>query len=225
MEKWDDVIAGCPLFAGLGGQLTAALSAYSAREKSHPRGEILKGVYRLMPAFGLVLEGTVQVYMDDFDGQPMLMNNVSGGGTFGEALCYLRRESPVYILARENCRVLWLETAWMREDHLEGLKRELEKRFTAMLAERTLSMNDRIQILSKNSLRGKLVALLSQHEKGKGQPFFLPMDRAGMAAYLGADRSALSRELSNLQRQGVLTYHKNRFCLLHEKEEDHDQCL
>ncbi len=219
MDAFEDVVRGCSLFKGLGSQLPQALKVYAAREKTHPKGDILKAVYRLLPAFGLVLSGTVQAYMDDFDGQPMLMSNVSAGGTFGEALCYLQRESPVYIIAREDCRVLWLETAWMHGDNLDDLRNMLARRFTAMLAERTLSMNDRIQILSKPSLRGKLTALLSQHEKQKGQPFLLPMDRAGMAAYLGADRSALSRELSNMQREHILTYHKNQFRLLHERED------
>lgn len=35
-----------------------------------------------------------------------------------------------------------------------------------------------------------------------------------MAAYLGVDRSALSRMLSQLQAQGVLRYRKNHFELL-----------
>lgn len=208
-----DILLGCSLFSGLGQRLSEGLQVFSAREKSHPKGEILKGVYRLLPAFGLVLSGTVQVYMDDFDGQPMLMSNVSPGGTFGEALCYLQRESPVYIIAREDCRVLWLETDWMHGDNLDDLRKDLARRFTAMLAERTLAMNDRIQILSKNTLRGKLTALLSQYEKKKGAEFLLPMDRAGMAAYLGANRSALSRELGAMQKEGIISFERNRFSL------------
>ena len=32
-----------------------------------------------------------------------------------------------------------------------------------------------------------------------------------MASFLGADRSALSRELSKLRQEGVLDYHRNHF--------------
>ena len=42
----------------------------------------------------------------------------------------------------------------------------------------------------------------------------IPFDRASMATYLGADRSALSRELSRMQAEGILTYHRNRFQIL-----------
>ena len=35
-----------------------------------------------------------------------------------------------------------------------------------------------------------------------------------MANFLGADRSALSRELSHLRKEGVLDYHRNQFRIL-----------
>jgi len=34
--------------------------------------------------------------------------------------------------------------------------------------------------------------------------------------YLGVDRSAMSNELSKLQREGLLTFEKNRFSLAQE---------
>lgn len=38
--------------------------------------------------------------------------------------------------------------------------------------------------------------------------FTIPYDRQGLADYLNADRSALSSELSKLQKEGVLSYKK-----------------
>ena len=43
--------------------------------------------------------------------------------------------------------------------------------------------------------------------------FTIPYDRQGLADYLNADRSALSSELSKLQKEGVLSYKKNTFSL------------
>ena len=90
-----------------------------------------------------------------------------------------------------------------------------------MLAARTLAMNSRIQILAKTNLRDKLAAFFTEYarEYGGGS-FTVPFDRAGMAAYLGADRSALSRELSRLRREGKIEYHKNTFRLLAKPSEN-----
>ena len=43
-----------------------------------------------------------------------------------------------------------------------------------------------------------------------------PVDRQQLADYLGADRSALSNELSKMQRDGLLSFRKNHF-VLHRK--------
>ena len=84
-----------------------------------------------------------------------------------------------------------------------------------MLARRTLQMNDRIQILSRAGIREKLMAFFTECARDAGSSAFdIPFDRAGMAAYLGVDRSALSSMLSQLQAQGVLRYRKNHFELL-----------
>ena len=41
----------------------------------------------------------------------------------------------------------------------------------------------------------------------------IPFSRQQLADYLGVDRSALSNELSKMQRDGLITYRKNEFIL------------
>jgi len=42
----------------------------------------------------------------------------------------------------------------------------------------------------------------------------IPMDRNGMSEYLNVDRSALSRELSAMKKDGLIDYYKNNFSLV-----------
>ena len=42
----------------------------------------------------------------------------------------------------------------------------------------------------------------------------VPFNRQQMADYLSVDRSALSGELSKMQKEGVIAYEKNRFTVL-----------
>ena len=65
-----------------------------------------------------------------------------------------------------------------------------------------------------NTLRMKLTTFLSQYAAAQGDSFTVPFDRASMANFLGADRSALSRELSNMRREGIIDYHHNWFRIL-----------
>ena len=46
--------------------------------------------------------------------------------------------------------------------------------------------------------------------------FQIPFDRQQMADYLNLDRSALSKELSRMKKEGILDFHKNEFVLKNE---------
>ena len=41
----------------------------------------------------------------------------------------------------------------------------------------------------------------------------IPFDRQQLADYLGVDRSAMSNELSKMQKDGLISYKKNKFVL------------
>jgi len=169
-----------------------------------------------MSRFGLVLSGTVHVMSFDLNGGAALMAAVSAGETFGEALCFLGREAHVYVYAAREASVLWLSAQGLRAGDAAPLAMELRSRFCGMLADRTLRMNDRIQVLSKLTLRQKLIALFSQCLREGGAELDLPFDRERMAAYLGAERSALSRELSKMRREGLIEFRKNHFHILNK---------
>ena len=208
--------ARCALFANLtADQRRQALRLFDAQEKAYARGELLKQAVKRMPAFGLVLTGQIAVSMADIDGREMLLAQVGPGQTFGEALCYLQEDAPIVIAALTDARVLWLRCDGLRQNNDDPLRRMMQERFTAMLARRTLQMNDRIQILSRGSIRQKLIAFFTECARDAGSAAFaIPFDRAGMAAYLAVDRSALSRELSRMRRERLIDYHKNHFEIL-----------
>ncbi len=218
-----EILEKSTLFQGLDqSRLARGLDFFEAEKRSYPRGSFLNQIFAPLPHFGLVLSGTVRVFRDDIKGYHMILANVSPGGTFGESLCFLGREADVYISAVTDVTLLWLKT-----QNLHNPQRLFEPdgiffydRFTAMLAERALGMNDRIQILSQITIREKLIAFFSQYSPRdynslKDPDYFeVPFDRSSMAHYLGTDRSALSRELGRMRSEGYIEYSRNRFKLL-----------
>lgn len=68
---------------------------------------------------------------------------------------------------------------------------------------------------ASKSLRGRLLSYLSEQATRNGSNHFtIPFDRQQLADYLAVDRSAMSGELSKMQKDGLITYHKNEFILL-----------
>ncbi len=58
------------------------------------------------------------------------------------------------------------------------------------------------------------MSYFSQCAKQAGNSTFqIPYNRQQLADYLGVDRSAMCHELSKMQKEGLISYEKNRFSL------------
>lgn len=219
--KYAGVLRSSALFCGLSDdELLKAAAVFRAEYAFCDKGALLHRPYTEMGRFGLVLSGVVQACMDDVEGNRMIMAEVVPGVTFGEALCFLHQtDSPVYICASAPVELLWLSAQALFGDTPDALTVRLQRQFAAMLASRTLAMNDRIQVLSKLKLRDKLICYFSQlSQSQKGCTLLLPMNRSDLAAYLGTDRSALSRELSRMKKEGLIDYRGNRVTVKPDNE-------
>ncbi len=206
-----------PLFRGLDRErLDRQLSVLKAEKACCERGETLQATGEPIRRFGVVLNGAVQVCVDDIEGNRMIMAEVAPGNSFAESLCFLQtKESPVYIFASEDSEVLWLSAAALFSDPSDAFLAELQRRFTAALAAKALTMNNRIQVLSRLSLREKLTAYFTELAAAQGSnEIRLPMNREDTAAYIGANRSALSRELAKMKEEGLIDYRKNEIRIL-----------
>ena len=213
LNGWDlAVLRANPLFAGLDDSvLSRQLQVMKAEKALCGKGKMLQSAGDPIRRFGIVLSGAVQVCVDDIEGNRMIMAEVAPGVAFGESLCFLKtRESPVYIFASVDSEVLWLSTEPLFTDPADSFLTELQRRFTAALATKALTMNNRIQVLSRLSLRSKLTAYFTGLAAAQGSDVIcLPMNREDTAAYIGVNRSALSRELSRMKAEGLIEYRKN----------------
>ena len=71
-----------------------------------------------------------------------------------------------------------------------------------------------MELICCKSLRGRICMwLLEQREACGADTFSTPMNRTELAAYLHCDRSALSRELSRMQEEGLIELFRGSFKL------------
>ena len=92
---------------------------------------------------------------------------------------------------------------------------QLMQNLVLTISDKYFSLSRRIDLLVLKSLRAKVCAyLLSEAERAGSLTFSIPFSRIQLADYLNCDRSALSRELSQMQRDGLLDTYKSSFKLL-----------
>ena len=51
----------------------------------------------------------------------------------------------------------------------------------------------------------------------QSREFTIPFDRQQLADYLNVERTALSKELGKMQKDGLIQTKKNHFCILQEE--------
>lgn len=74
---------------------------------------------------------------------------------------------------------------------------------------------------ASKSLRERLLSYFSEQALEHGSSHFsIPFNRQQLADYLSVNRSAMSKELSKMQEDGLIAYRKNEFTL---KEAVHDE--
>ncbi|MBP1577989.1 MAG: winged helix-turn-helix domain-containing protein, partial [Oscillospiraceae bacterium] len=75
---------------------------------------------------------------------------------------------------------------------------------------------------SPKSIRGRLLSYLSfQSIQQNSREFVIPFNRQQLADYLNVDRSAMSNELSKMQKDGLLKCDRSHFILIGIEPNDH----
>ncbi|MEA4920660.1 MAG: Crp/Fnr family transcriptional regulator [Clostridiaceae bacterium] len=171
-------------------------------------------------SIGIILNGEALAYRTTKTGSNIIMSKLSKGSVFGDILAGApNKKSPVSIKAVIKTSVLFISY----ESFVGGDAASCEGYYHMMhnyietVSLRYFALQDRISCLIMPTLKDKIMSYLRdcQNDK-KGEPFVIPFDRESMANYLNADRSAVSRELARLKREGVIDYYKNIFRLLHQ---------
>lgn len=219
MEAYMKVLMNCPLFAGCGeDEITSMLQCLSGKKKTCEKKEFLFSAGDTKYEMGVLLQGQVDILQEDFWGNQGILTRLAPGDIFAESFVLARvSQLPVSIMATERSHVLLLDYGRIVHScsNACAFHERLIDNLLAIVARKNITLTRKLEHVTKRTIREKLLAFFSSRAKEEGgSNFSIPYDRQGLADYLGVDRSALSRELSNMQREGLLSYQGNRFTLL-----------
>jgi CRP-like cAMP-binding protein len=213
-----EVLARMPLFAGSSvDEVGAMLGCLNARERHYAQGERIHCIGDVIGTVGLVLEGSVRIESVDAQGNVSVVGVRGPGSMFGEAYAAVPDEPLlVDVVAAENCTVLFLNLAKVLSTcpNTCANHARTSRNMTAIIARQSLALSRRIFHVAPKTIRGKVLAYLSDEaERSGSREFDIPFDRQQLADYLGVDRSALSAELSRMTRAGILETQRSHFVL------------
>ncbi len=206
------------LFQGMtDAEIADALMTLAAHEKSYAKGETILNAGSTTGCLGLVLEGSATIESNDSWGNRTILGHVEPGQVFAETFALLQHEPLlVDVTASEACRILFLQSSIIpdMQDRQEPWVLKYVLNLLTISAHKNLLLSGRSFHTSPKTIRGRVMAYLNSISLQKNlREFDIPFDRQQLADYLNLDRSALSKELGRMQRDGLISVRKNHFVL------------
>lgn len=169
-------------------------------------------------AVGIIERGQAALIRIDEDGVSTVMEELGPGGVFGKTLAFVGSgRDSLEVICRTPCDVVFI-------DYPHILKRcenaclhhsILVQNMLRLMSGKAQGLTERVDVLSRRSIREKLLCYFRQlEEKSGGSTFTLPFSLSTLADYIATDRSAMMRELKRLKEEGVLTSQGRTFTLL-----------
>ena len=204
-------LTNTPLFHGVReDEIEHLLSCLGAREKTYQKNEIIFRAGSAVSEIGLVQSGSVNIVVNFYWGNSNIFGHVEKGMIFAENYAAIPgKELLCDVVAAEPCEILFLNLTKLLTTCTSGCSfhQRLIHNLLRISAMKSLNLSSRMMHTAPKSIRDKLLSYLSEQA--------IPFDRQQLADYLGVDRSALSNELSKMQKDGLISFKKNEF-ILHE---------
>lgn len=207
-----------PLFHGIKeNEIAHVLSCLGAREKSYRKNETIFRAGDTVHEFGLVESGSVNIVVNFYWGSSNIFGHMEKGEIFAENYAAIPgKELTCDVVASEDSVILFLDFRNLLTTCQHGCSfhHRLIHNLLRISAQKSLNLSSRMMHTAPKSLRARLLSYLSEQAMINGSTrFTIPFDRQQLADYLGVDRSAMSNELSKMQKDGLIAFKKNEFTL------------
>ena len=171
--------------------------------KAYAKDEFLFHADDPAEGFFYLRSGEVRVYKMDDQGKELEVVRLNPGDFFGEAIVFIQDRFPSYAQAVKNSQVIFFE----KETFFRNLEKDaaIGKFFLHLLAKKCIVLNKRIEALELRTVRQRLIQyLVSSCTHETSCDITLPMKKTELAKLLGTISETLSRNLKQLQEEGLI---------------------
>ena len=175
---------------------------FGVREERFRAGETVYDFAEGRKYLGLIARGSAVIQRIDRQGSRTILEHLESGGVFGEMLMFENvAGDSITVIAEEPCRVWFMQDEHMTrrcEKACAHHSRLVENMFHIM-TEKAAALSERVEVLSRRSIRDKLLCYFSLQQAKNGGSFTLPFSLSALADYISTDRSAMMRELKKMR--------------------------
>ena len=208
-----------PLFDGIQpDERKAMLHCIGYHIRSFRKGDVVAFEEENIRHVGIVISGAVDMVKEDIWGNKTMLVRSRKDAVFGETFaCGDDKLSTVTFAVHEDAQILFIPFDRVMHSCTMScvFHHRLIENMVRIIAGKNRDLMRKVEIISKRTIREKLLAYLSiQAQAQESRYFEIPLGRVELAEYLCVDRSALTRELAKMQEEGLIDYHRNCFRML-----------
>ncbi len=188
-----------------------------AQIKTFQKGEIITTYLVNRNQLCILIEGSADLIRYESNGSQSIIEHFSSSDLFGEIFYSLTTNNELFVLAKKNCKVLFFSYDNFHKKCKKTCKFHdiLVTHLPDLILNKSIVLNTRIEVLSQRSIRDKLLKYFNiTSARSLNKMFFLNFSLTDLADYLSIDRSAMMRELKNLQDDKIIKKEKNKITLL-----------
>lgn len=168
---------------------------------------------------GIITTGCIQIIRIDKSGSRTIIDELEEQEVFGSTISSLKN-NEYDIITKEDTVLILIDYKNIincpltnKEFFIQFMKNLLE-----IVTFKNQEKNERIEILTKKTIRNKLLEYFNIISKKHGTKYiYLPFNFTDLADYLAIDRSAMSRELKYLKEEGLIEVKGKRIKLLYDQ--------
>lgn len=218
MKKLISILNKTVLFRGFSNEeIEKALACLKATAQTYSKKEVIFREDEPLRSVGIVLKGEVSLSKKDMHGMLAIFSVQSKGELLGEtALQFGEEKSGYETLAIGECDILFIQMQQIVRPYLPTcpLRGKMIENLLSLIVVNNRSLYQKLGIVSHRSLRQRILHYLELEAKRNNSfSFKIPLSRTDLADYLTVDRSALSRELGRMEKEGLILFSRNQFQL------------
>ena len=219
VDKYYDILKDNKLFRNIDtDELRGLIDCLEIKVSEYSKNEVIALIGERFDNMGIILEGSAAVGKEDAEGNRMIMALLCKGDMFGEMAAFSDNPAwPATVQAQDKCKVCFIPTAKVAKpcQNVCAWHTTLIRNLLAIISEKALLLNRKVEYLTIKTIRGRISALLLEHSKKTDKPMItVPMNRNELADFLNVSRPSLSRELCKMREEGIIDFHMATFKIL-----------
>ena len=166
---------------------------------------------------GIMEEGYASLIRFDYDGKRTILEDIKPGDIFSD-MFISTDNSELSVVADTDCTVTFIEYEnLVEESKTSKVASTFMDNLVKLISHKLVKRNERIEILTRRSIRDKLLHYFeSEAKKYNSKTFNLKYTYTDLADYLSVDRSAMMRELKNLKDDGIIQDVNKKITILYQ---------